>query len=110
LAGAQRVVQPAARGTAAETFLALLKIARQDPDAIVAVFPGHHHSDHEEAFVERVGSAVRAVSRRPDLVVMIGAHPPSTDPARGWIETGGPVEGLEDLALREVTRFVPEPA
>ena len=109
LAGAQHVVQPAARGTAAETFLALLKIARQDAEAIVVVLPGHQDVQHEERFLEHVGAAVRAVSRRPDLVVMIGARALSPD-TYGWIEPGGPVEGLEDLAVRKVKRFVAEPS
>lgn len=106
LAGAQHVVQPAARGTAAETFLALLKIARQDADAIVVVLPGQQGV--EERFLEPIGTAVRAVSRRPDLVVMIGVRALSPG-SYGWIEPGGAVDGLEDLSVRHVRRFVAEP-
>jgi mannose-1-phosphate guanylyltransferase len=102
LAGAQHVVQPAARGTAAETFLALLKIARQDAGAVVVVFPGHHHVEQEERFADQVAAAVRAVSRRPELIVLVGTPVQSA----GGMELGDPVAGLEDLSVRRVTRFV----
>ena len=106
LLGTQHVVQPAACGTAAETFLALLKIARQDPDAIAVVLPGHHQVEDERRFGDHILAAVRAVSRRPDLLVVIG--PPSAQPREGLVEPGEPVAGLEDLEVRQVKRFVPD--
>jgi mannose-1-phosphate guanylyltransferase len=45
------------------------------------------------------------VALRPDLPILIGAHPhaPVTS---GWIEPGAPVEGLEDLSVHAVKRVV----
>jgi mannose-1-phosphate guanylyltransferase len=104
---ARRVVQPVYRGRAAEVLLPLLKIGRQDPSATVVILPADHRQrvDHDPRFLRYVGRAVWAVALRPDLPIVIGAQPhaPVSD---GWIEPGPPVEGLEDLAVRAVERFV----
>ena len=103
--GARRIVQPAHRGRAVEMLLPLLRIARRDPSATVIVLPAEHGIDHEARFLRYVSRAVWAVALRPDLPILIGAHPhaPVTD---GWIEPGAPVEGLEDLSVHAVKRFV----
>ena len=103
---ARRVVQPVYRGRAAEVLLPLLKIARQDPSATVVILPAdHQRADHDARLLRYIGRAVWAIALRPDLPILIGAHPhaPVSD---GWIEPGPPVEGLEDLAVRAVKRFV----
>jgi mannose-1-phosphate guanylyltransferase len=105
LSGVRRVVQPTYRGRAAEVLLPLLKIARQDPSATVVVLPADQQVDHDARFLRYVGRAVWAVALRPDLPILIGAHP-STPVTDGWIEPGAPVEGLEDLGVRAVKCFV----
>jgi len=100
-----RVVQPHYRGRAAETLLPLLRIARLDPAATVVVMPANHGVRHEARFHRYVARAVWAVALRPDLPILIGAHP-HTPVASGWIEAGSVVEGLEDLSVRTVRRVV----
>src|SRR5262245_14551406 len=100
-----RVVQPHYRGRAAETLLPLLRIARQDPGATVVVVPSDHGVRHEVRFHRYVARAVWAVALRPDLPILLAAHPQSPV-TRGWIEPGDPVEGLEDLAVHDVRRVV----
>src|SRR5262245_16095791 len=102
---AHRVVQPHYRGRAAETLLPLLRIARQDPGATVVVVPSDHGVRHEVRFHRYVARAVWAVALRPDLPILLAAHPQSPV-SRGWIEPGEPVEGLEDLAVHDVRRVV----
>jgi mannose-1-phosphate guanylyltransferase len=104
-----RVVQPAWRGSAAETFLPVLKVAAADPEAAVAIFPGSQLMDGEARFMSQVAKAVGAVAARPDLPVVIGASPRSADAGCCWIEPGPAVEGLEDYTVRSVRRFVPRP-
>jgi mannose-1-phosphate guanylyltransferase len=103
--GAARIVQPGYRGRAVETLLPLLRIARRDPSATVIVLPAEHGIDHEARFLRYVSRAVWAVALRPDIPILIGAHP-HTAVLDGWIEPGPPVEGLEDLGVRMVKRFV----
>lgn len=105
-----RVVQPAWRGSAAETFLPVLKIAAADPDALVALFPGSQLMDGEARFMIQVTKAVAAVVARPDLPVVIGTSPPRANVGCAWIEPGADIEGLETYAVRAVRRFVPRPS
>lgn len=105
LPGASRLVQPAYRGRAVEMLLPLLRIARRDPSATVIVLPAEHGIDHEARFLRYVSRAVWAVALRPDLPILIGAHP-HTPLVDRWIEPGAPVDGLEDLAVHTVKRFV----
>jgi mannose-1-phosphate guanylyltransferase len=110
LAGVQRIVQPADRGTAPEVFLPVLRIARQDPHAIVVVLPSEHRVDQDARFMKYVANAVGAASERPDLPFVIGARPRAADPSCPWIEPGPPIEGLERFSVRSVRRFLPRPS
>lgn len=102
----QHVVQPRYRGSAAEVFLPLLKIARIDPEAIVAVLPADHLDGHDGRAFDSIGKAITAAAVRPDLPVLVGAHPRRSNPTYGWVEPGDPVDGLESFAVRSVKRFV----
>ena len=99
------VVQPVYRGRAADVLLPVLKVARRDPSATVIVLPAAQRVDHDARFLRYVSRAVWAVAMRPDVPLLIGAHP-YAPVADGWIEPGEPVEGLEPLAVRAVKRFV----
>jgi mannose-1-phosphate guanylyltransferase len=101
----RRVVQPVYRGRAAEALFPLLKVARQDPSATVVILPADHRVDHDPRFLRHVGRAVWAIALRPDLPILLAAHP-RAPVADGWIEPGPPVEGLEDLGVRSVRRYV----
>jgi len=110
LPGVQRIVQPVARGTAPEIFLPVLRIARQDPHAIVVVLPSEHRVDHDARFMKYVANAAGAASARPDLPFVIGAQPRSADRSCPWIEPGPPIEGLESFSVRSVKRVLPRPS
>jgi mannose-1-phosphate guanylyltransferase len=103
------IVQPTYRGTAAELFLPALVVARRDPNAVIAAFAAEEIADHDARLLPCVRTAVRAVGLRPDLVVLVGGRPRTGRAMDGWIEPGHPVEGLEDLAVRNIRRFVYEP-
>jgi mannose-1-phosphate guanylyltransferase len=106
----QRVVQPAYRGSAAEIFLPVLKIARRDGHATVVVLPGDLVTDHEARLMSYAKRAISAVELRPDVPVLLGARPHTPDPRHGWIEPGAPVDGLERLAVRTIARFIERPS
>lgn len=100
------IVQPRHRGSAAEVFLPLLGIARQDPDATVVVLPSEHLGGRDGRFMLTVEKAVWAAALRPELLLLVGALARRPEPTYGWIEPGGLVEGLEHLAVRRVRSFV----
>lgn len=109
LPDATRLVQPLYRGSAAETFLAVLTVARRDPDSVVVAFVPGRGTD-EDRVLPPFRKAVRAVTLRPELVVVVGGQPQSARLDDGWIEPGSPVAGLEDLSVRAIRRFVASPA
>jgi mannose-1-phosphate guanylyltransferase len=104
------VVQPSYRGSAAEIFLPALKIARHDPHATVVIVPSDLVIDHEARLVSCVERAITAVGLRPDVPLLLAAHPRTPDAAHGWIEPGPPVDGLERLAVRTILRFIERPS
>jgi mannose-1-phosphate guanylyltransferase len=83
-------------------------IARRDPSAVVVVFPGKGSVHYDGDFMTAVGRAADAVTQRPPLLLVIGAVAPFP-PARGWIEPGEAIAGLEHLGVRAVRRFVRRP-
>jgi mannose-1-phosphate guanylyltransferase len=105
----ERLVQPAYRGTAASVFLPALKIARQDPNAVVVVLPGHEPVDYEARFMNHVAKAAEVAASHPEVPVVIGTHPSTPDRRRGWIEPGPQLDGLEDFPVRSVRRFIHRP-
>ena len=105
-----QIVQPIYRGSAAELFLPVLVIARRDPNAVIVAFSAEEGAGHDGRLLPCVQKAVRAVALRPDLAVLVGGRPRTGRAIDGWIEPGPPVEGLEDLAVRAIRRFVYEPA
>src|SRR5262249_16591240 len=105
----RRILQPAYRGSAPEFFLPVLRIAAEDPDATVVVIPSDQFVDGEARLLASIGRAAQAVSRRPDLAIVLGAHPLGVEVPCTWIEPGEPLEGLETLTVRSVRRFVMRP-
>jgi len=105
-----QIIQPTYRGSAAELFLPVLVIARRDPEAVVVAFSAEEGGAHDGRLLPSVQNAVRAVGLRPDLTVLVGGWPRTGRALDGWIEPGAPVDGLEDLSVRDIRRFVHEPA
>jgi mannose-1-phosphate guanylyltransferase len=102
---ARAMVQPGNRGRAAELLLPLLKIARRDPAATLVVLPADQRLEDEARFPRGIARALWAVALRPELPILIAAHP--DHPVRdGWIEPGAPLDGLEHLALHTVGAYV----
>ena len=101
------IVQPVYRGSAAELFLPALLVARRDPDAVILALRADE--PHDGPVTPSLSRSIRALSRRPDLTVLVGARPRCSRLPDGFVEPGSPLPGLEDLSLRAVRRFVYEP-
>ncbi len=99
------LVQPFDRGTGAGVLLPVHWIARQDPDAIVAIFPSDHFIGDDDAFVTHIRGLAAAASRHPTRILLAGACPDSPECGYGWIEPGANLGG----ELRAVRRFWEKP-
>jgi mannose-1-phosphate guanylyltransferase len=88
----QWVLQPQNKGTAPGILSALATIARQNPNATVAVLPSDHYYSDEGAVTRALERAFEMAEWEPDSIVMIGARPTHAETEYGWIETGAPVD------------------
>lgn len=98
---ANRVVQPENKGTAPAILYSLMRLAKISPDAAVAFFPSDHYFSDDEAFMETVETAYRAVDVNPNSVVLLGIEAAKAETSYGWIE---PVESLFGGLSRSVSR------
>src|SRR5690349_1759813 len=104
--GAQLVLEPTARNTAAAIAMAAA-VARdsQGEDALLLVMPSDHVIEDIDAFHEavRIGEAAARAGR----LVTFGIRPNSPDTGYGYIQTG---VSLADIGgVNEVVRFVEKP-
>ena len=102
LCPAQRIVQPANKGTAPAILHSLLSVARLDVHALVAILPCDHHVADEARFASALECAFGAAAERADSVVLLGARPDCAEVEYGWIQLGEPVgdEGSELFRVR----------
>ena len=106
---AQRIVQPANKGTAPPILFSALSIARMDEDALIAILPSDHYYSDEACFTAALESAFEIAANRPESVVLIGAQPSHPEVEYGWIELGAPV-GDESGELCRVRGFFEKPS
>ncbi len=97
------LAEPVARNTAPCIGWATAKIARTDPDAIIAVLPADHYVADEDGFCEIVMRAVGAASE--GWLTTVGVVPTRPETGYGYIETGALIsEGVHAAA-----RFIEKP-
>src|SRR5436190_23868288 len=86
VAPARMVVQPSNRGTLPAILSSLMRIIRQDRNALVAFFPSDHFYFDEERFREDVESAFTAAEDHPQTVILLAAEAKHAEVGYGWIE------------------------
>ena len=104
------LIQPADRGTAAGVLLPLHWIARQDPDATVAVFPSDHFVSEPAMFMAHIAQVAAWVVQNPERLVLLGARATGPEVEYGWIEPGRPLSSTADQQICEVRRFWEKPS
>lgn len=82
------LVQPGNRDTGPAIVLALLEVARRDPDALVVLTPSDHDVRDESAFRRAVTAMTGVVGRHPRRIALLGVRPEFADTGLGYLATG----------------------
>jgi mannose-1-phosphate guanylyltransferase len=90
---ANLIVQPSNRGTAPAILYSLLRIAAEDPKAVVAFFPSDHYVSDDAKFMAQIRTAIDSATKQRDLIVLLGLEPESPEVEYGWIEPSHAIRG-----------------
>lgn len=101
----QIIQEPVARNTAPACGLAAFLIERQNPDAVLGVFPSDHVIADEPRFLKALHKAIQLAAAGEHIVVM-GIEPTRAETGYGYIETGDYTK--DEIALH-VRRFTEKP-
>jgi len=99
--------EPEGRDTLAAIALSCALIAREDPEAVVAVLTSDHVIEPVEDFGALLGRAFALVEARPGILTTFGVEPDRPATGYGYLELG---ETLEPYGgARRVARFLEKP-
>ena len=101
----QIVQEPVARNTAPACGLAAFLIERQNPDAVLGVFPSDHVIADEPRFLKALQKGI-AVAAAGDNIVVLGIEPTRAETGYGYIET---TDYTRDDSALHVRRFIEKP-
>jgi len=101
---AQILAEPVGRNTAPAIGLAAFLLLREDPGAIIGMFPSDHVIGDEKRFRETLERALEIATAGPNIVVL-GVRPSRAETGYGYIETGG----LFQADALQVRRFTEKP-
>ncbi len=104
LSKTQVIAEPVGRNTAPAIGLAAFLLLRQDPDAVIGMFPSDQVIVDEENYRATIERAVEIAAARENIVVL-GIRPTRAETGYGYIEAGSAFDGD---ALR-VRRFREKP-
>jgi len=105
LPAAQIVQEPVGRNTAPACGLAAFLIERDNPDAVLGVFPSDHVISDEPRFIKAMQRGIACAAAGENIVVL-GIEPSRAETGYGYIETG---DLTKDDAALHVRRFIEKP-
>jgi mannose-1-phosphate guanylyltransferase len=104
LAKSQVLAEPVGRNTAPSIGLAAFLLLRENPNAVLGLFPSDHVIADEDQYRETLDRGIEIASSGPNIVVL-GIKPNRAETGYGYIEAGSSFQGD---ALR-VRRFTEKP-
>jgi mannose-1-phosphate guanylyltransferase len=105
LPAGQIVQEPVARNTAPACGLAAFLIERQNPNAVLGVFPSDHVIADEPRFLKALQKGI-ALAAAGENMVVLGIEPTRAETGYGYIETG---DYTKDDSALHVRRFTEKP-
>jgi mannose-1-phosphate guanylyltransferase/mannose-6-phosphate isomerase len=101
------ILEPVGRNTAPAIALAALEAQKQDPDAIVAIFPADHIIDDQTAFETALNCAIATAKENKLVTFGIVADKPET--GYGYLKVSLPEHPGDGLVAHPVEKFVEKP-
>jgi len=101
----QIVREPVARNTAPACGLAAFLIEKENPEAVLGVFPSDHVIGDEPRFLKALQKGIQVAAAGENMVVL-GIEPTRAETGYGYIETG---DLTRDDAALHVRRFIEKP-
>jgi mannose-1-phosphate guanylyltransferase len=101
LTKAQVLAEPVGRNTAPAIGLAAFLLLRDDPDAVIGMFPSDHVIGDEKRYHETLARGIELASAGANIIVL-GVRPNRAETGYGYIEAGGLYQG-EALRVRRFT-------
>jgi mannose-1-phosphate guanylyltransferase len=101
----QIIQEPVARNTAPACGLAAFLIERQNPEAVLGIFPSDHVIADEPRFLKALQKGIAAATAG-DSMVVLGIEPTRAETGYGYIETG---DYTGDDSALHVRRFIEKP-
>lgn len=98
---AQVLAEPAGRNTAPAIGLAAFLLLRENPDAVIGMFPSDHVIADEKRYRETLQRGIEIAAAGENIVVL-GIRPNRPETGYGYIEAGSTFEG-EALRVRRFT-------
>jgi mannose-1-phosphate guanylyltransferase len=100
----QVIAEPLGRNTAPAIGLAAFLLLREDPDAVIGMFPSDHVIGDGKAYCATIARGVE-IAAAGDNIVVLGIRPNRIETGYGYVEAGSAFDGD---ALR-VRRFTEKP-
>lgn len=97
----QIVPEPVGRNTAPAIGLAAFLLLRQDPEAVLGLFPSDHVIADEKRYRETIERGIEIAAAGPNIVVL-GIRPNRAETGYGYIESGALFQG-DTLHVRRFT-------
>ncbi len=100
----QILAEPVGRNTAPAIGLAAFLLLREDPQAVLGLFPSDHVIADQKRFRETIERGIEVAAAGPNIVVL-GIRPNRAETGYGYIEAGG----LFEAEALHVRRFTEKP-
>jgi mannose-1-phosphate guanylyltransferase len=101
---AQILAEPAARNTAPAIGLAAFLLARNNPEAVIGLFPSDHVISDQKRYRETLSRGIEIAAAGANIVVL-GIRPTRAETGYGYIEAGSVFQG----DVLRVRRFTEKP-
>lgn len=103
------ILEPARRDTAAAIGLAAVRIAHEDPQAVIVNVHSDHFITDESEYLRMLKQAEAAAQHSPECGILIGIKPTYPETGYGYIKMDGQVFSLGKDEVFRVAQFVEKP-